>query len=58
VQTLYWRTTSNEQGAKIFKHGRVILVALAKSGADKKPPAGYGEDYMCSGTRKTEHDPH
>lgn len=54
VQTVYWRTTSNEQGAKMFKHGRVFT--LAESPADKPPPAIYRKDYVCSGTMKTGHD--
>jgi hypothetical protein len=54
VQTVYWRTTSKEQGAKMLKHGRVFT--LAKSPTDKEPPATYGKDCVCSGIKKTEHD--
>jgi hypothetical protein len=54
VQTVYWRITSNEHGAKMFKHGRIFT--LAKSTTDKQPPAMYGKDYVCSGTKKTGHD--
>ncbi|KDR15956.1 hypothetical protein L798_09883 [Zootermopsis nevadensis] len=53
VQTIYWRTTSDEQGAKMFKHGRVFI--LAKNAGDKQLPARYGKDYLCSGTQKTGH---
>jgi hypothetical protein len=51
VQTVYWRTTGDEQGAKMFKHGRVFT--LAKKSGDKQPPASYGKDYVCSRTQKT-----
>jgi hypothetical protein len=53
VQTVYWRKTSDEQGAKMFKHGRVFT--LAKSAADKQPPARYGKDYVSAGTQKVGH---
>jgi hypothetical protein len=52
VQTVYWRTTSDEQGAKMFKHGRVFFVS-EKSAAGKQPPARCSEDYLCSGSQKT-----
>jgi hypothetical protein len=50
VQTVYWRTTSEEQGAKMFKHGRVFT--LAKNADDKQPPARCERDYVCSSTQK------
>lgn len=51
VQTVYWRTTSDEQGAKMFKHGRVFL--LQKSADGKQPPARCEKDYVRSGSQKT-----
>jgi hypothetical protein len=53
VQTVYWRTTSDEQGAKMFKHGRVFV--LQKSADGKHPPARCEKDYVCSGSQKTGH---
>lgn len=54
VQTVYWRTTSDEQGVKMFKHGRVLK--FMKDAEDKQtssqPPARYSKDYMCSGLQK------
>ncbi|PSN57807.1 hypothetical protein C0J52_04360 [Blattella germanica] len=53
VQTVYWRTTSDEQGAKMFKYGRVLK--FAKESAESRPsqpPARYQKDFMSNSNQK------
>lgn len=51
VQTVYWRTTSDEKGAKMFKYGRVFKFAKEAAGNQNttQPPARYAKEYLSSG---------
>ncbi|KAK7794900.1 hypothetical protein R5R35_005660 [Gryllus longicercus] len=52
VQTVYWRTTSEEQGGKMLKYGRVLTFAKGQPQAGL--PARVTREVLSPSAKRTE----